>query len=284
LRILEAQARRGIDLITVHASALKQHFALVAESKRLIPTTSKGGGIVADYIHHTGRENPYFEGFDELLDIFRDFNVTLSLGTTFRPASVCDSWDFLLAAELETMGELTARALHKGVNVMVEGIGHAPVSAIPTHVKLAKKYCKGVPYRLLPMATDAALGFDHISGAIATSFAVAAGADAVTCMSRAEHIGLPTAQDLEEAIISTRIAAHCGDLVKLANFSLDRQISTTRWKQGCKGDWQASIYPAGARMALESRGRLHDQMIQCGMCSEFCGITAGIAIAKRSER
>ena len=284
IRILEEQVDRGIDMITVHASLKASHLAILTSTKRLIPTTSKGGGIVASYMRSTHRENPYYEYFDDILRIFHDANVTLSLGTTFRPATVCDSWDDLMATEIETMAELTARALEKGVATMVEGFGHASLAAIPTYIKLTKSYCYGVPYRILPMATDTALGFDHISGAIATAAAVAAGADAVTCMSRAEHIGLPREEDIREAVISARIASHCGELVKLGDYSKDYQMSRTRWGQGCKGDWTAAVYPEGAREALNSHNRLNDQLIQCGMCGDFCGIAAGIASHKAAQR
>jgi phosphomethylpyrimidine synthase len=180
------------------------------------------------------------------------------------------------------MGELVARAVDRRVQVMVEGIGHAAIDAIAAHVSRAKALCHGVPYRVLPMCTDVALGFDHISGAIAGAVAVAAGADAITCMSRAEHIGLPTLPDLEEAVIATRIAAHAGELVKLRDYDRDRQMSVTRWEAGCKGDWTAAIYPEGAREALAARGRLHDQMLQCAMCGAHCGIAGALALRKLS--
>lgn len=283
IKILEEQVLRGVDIITVHSSLKKEHLLMINDTDRLIPTTSKGGGIISNYMQVTKRENPYYEYFDEILEMFKKFNVTLSLGTTFRPATICDGFDKLLFSELKTMGGLVERAISKGVNVMVEGIGHATIGSIPTHVFLAKKYCHNVPYRTLPMATDAALGFDHISGAISGAVAVANGADAITCMSRAEHIGLPNLEDLKEAIIATKIAAHCGELMKLKDFTKDLQISKTRWKNGCKGDWESSIYPEGAKAALITHNRLDDQLIQCGMCGDFCGISAGIAATQKSK-
>jgi phosphomethylpyrimidine synthase len=278
------QVRRGVDLITVHASLLRSHLGPLAASNRLIPMTSKGGGIIAAYLRGTGRENPYFEAFDELLDILAEYDVTLSLGTSFRPASVCDTWDTLMAIELETMGELVERATARGVQVMVEGIGHATIGAIPTYVALAKSICGGAPYRVLPMAIDTALGYDHISGAISAAVSVAAGADAITCISRAEHIGLPSAGDLEEAIVAGKIAARCGELTKLGDFSREAQMSRTRWGQGCKGDWTASVHPQGAAEALKAKGRLDDQLIQCGMCGDYCGIAAGISSVQHQHR
>ncbi len=280
LDLLEEQARRGMDIITVHASLRHAHLALLEDCGRVIPMTSKGGGIVAAYMRNRDAENPYYEQFDRVLDICAREGVTLSLGTSFRPATVCDRHDRLLAVELETMGELAARAVRRGVRVMVEGIGHAAIDEIPLHVQQAKSACGGVPYRVLPMCTDVALGFDHISGAIAGAVAVAAGADAITCMSRAEHVGLPTIDDLKEAVIATRVAAHSGELVKLRDFSRDLQMSRTRWECGCKGDWTAAIDPQVARDALAAHGRLDDQMIQCAMCGAYCGIAAAVASAR----
>lgn len=278
--ILKEQAKRGIDLITVHASFKHDHLSLIHKSNRIIPTSSKGGGIVSSYMLSTGKENPYYQYFDDILDIFLKYNVTLSLGTSFRPATVCDDWDELIEAEVSTMKKLVARALDCGVKVMIEGLGHVSIDRIPHFIKKTKSLCFNVPYRVLPIATDIALGFDHISGAIAGAIAVASGADAITCMSRAEHIGLPNIKELKEAIISARIAAHCGELAKLQDFSLDKQMSISRWKKGCKGDWSVTIYPEGAKNALKSKGRLADQLLQCSMCGFNCGIASGIASSK----
>lgn len=274
--ILIEQARRGIDMITVHAALRREHLPLVAASHRLIPMTSKGGGIVSAFMRCKGSENPYYEEFDRLLEAFASYGVTLSLGTSLRPASVCDGYDELSAAELETMAELASRALAAGVNVMIEGLGHATIGRIPEEVRRGKAACHGIPYRVLPMCTDIALGYDHIAGAIAGAVAVGAGADAITCMTRAEHLGLPTVDEVREAVIATRVAAHAGELVKIGDFSRDRQMSRTRWEHGCKGDWTAAVYPEGAREALVARGRLEDQQIRCSMCGNHCGIGGGI--------
>src|ERR1039458_8273248 len=278
--VVRDQLERGIDMLTVHATFLKEDMRTMDETGRLIPTTSKGGGIVARYIRETGLENPYFENFDELLELFKHYGAALSLGTTFRPATVCDSWDDVLLTETQRMGMLVERAQSVGVPVMVEGFGHAPLNEMSTLINLATMYCHDAPYRILPMATDRALGFDHLSGAIATAMAVMAGASAVTAMSRAEHIGLPDIQDLEEAIISTKIAIASGELGRGWHFDEERQMSRTRWAQGGKGDWTVAINPPGAEDALRVRGRLEDQRVQCGMCEDFCGIAAGNATVK----
>lgn len=238
---------------------------------------SKGGGIISKYLRNTEQENPYFEYFDDVIALFAEYGAAISLGTSFRPATVCDTWDMLLFEELITMGELCRRAQNANVPIMVEGIGHATINHIPQHIQLAKELCNGAPYRVLPMATDIALGFDHISAAIASAVAVNSGADAITCVSRAEHIGLPSQEDLEEAIIATIIAAHCGEVSVNREMSKERQMSLTRWQQGCKGDWTVAACPEGAKKALKKYDRLDDQLIQCSMCGAYCGITAGIA-------
>jgi phosphomethylpyrimidine synthase len=282
VEVFEAQAQRGLDLITVHASFRMSDLELLHESSRIIPSTSKGGAIVSALMRATGRENPYYEQFDRILDVCSRLHVTLSLGTSFRPGSVCDEWDRLIEAELACMGELVNRARDRHVGVMIEGIGHASIDQIPLHVHAAKRMCHGAPYRVLPMATDIALGFDHIAGAIAAATAVGAGADAITCVSRAEHIGLPTAEDLREAIIAARVAAHCGELAKLQDLDRDRRMSQMRWQHGCRGDWTAAVYPQGAREALEARGRWADGSVQCSMCGEHCGVIGGHASLSRT--
>lgn len=275
--LLAEQVSRGVDLFTIHASLTREDCASVDQNHRLIPTTSKGGGIIANYIRSTGRENPYFEKFDEVLEVLKAHGTGLSLGTTFRAASVVDQWDGLMQQELSRMGGLAARAQDAGVPVMIEGFGHASLESIPTYIALGHLYCPGAPYRILPMSTDRGLGFDHISGAIATAVAVANGASAVTAMSRAEHVGLPDINDMIEAIEATRVAVVAGELMSKRNFTDEIQMSRTRWLQGCKGDWTVAANPRGAERALESSGRLEDQRIQCSMCGDYCGINAGIA-------
>lgn len=284
IEMLRAQLDRGVDLVTLHASLRKADVLAAKDSARTIPTTSKGGGIMSSYMRSTGRENPYFERFDAVLDLFRSRGAALSLGTTFRSATVVDGWDSDMATEIAVMGDLVRRAHEAGVPVMVEGLGHADIGAIPTYIRLTKIKCAGAPYRILPMATDRALGYDHISGAIATAVAVANGADAVTAMSRAEHIGLPTLADMEEGLIATKVAAAAGELLKVGDFAAEHQMSRTRWAHGCKGDWTTAVHPDGAERALAERGRLNDQLIKCGMCGDFCGIASGIATVKLSAR
>ena len=237
---------------------------------------------MAAFMRAKQEENPYYAYFDEVLSICSAHDVVLSLGTSLRPASVVDRFDELFMLELGVMQELCSRAFKANVKVMVEGIGHATLLDTPLYVKMTKELCGGVPYRVLPMSTDIALGYDHISGAIATAVAVMAGANAVTCITRAEHIGLPSDDDVEEAVVATRIACHTAQLGSIVDLERDRQMASTRWRQGCKGDWLSAIYPEGALQALKRYNRYEDQKVQCSMCGDYCGIAAGIATAKKA--
>jgi phosphomethylpyrimidine synthase len=276
LKILEEQVMRGIDIITIHASVLKNHILMLEKSKRIIPTTSKGGCIISNFMTESENENPYYEFYDEILKIFKQYNVTISLGSTFRPATICDTFDNLLIEELTVMGELVERANNAQVPIMIEGLGHSTINNIPTHIRIAKTLCHDAPYRMLPMATDIAFGYDHISAAIAAAVGVASGVNIVTCVSRAEHVGLPSLHDIEEAIITCKIAVHCGEIsLSEAKQTRDRQMSITRWKYGCKGDLSSTIYPNGAEEALKRYNQMKDQEIRCSMCGEFCGIANG---------
>ncbi len=281
--VLRSQAERGLDIITVHASYLFRHLERVRASTRIIPTTSKGGGIVADYMCQRKEENPYYVNFDDILCIFKQNHTTLALGSTFRPATVCDAFDELLVNELTVMGELVERAQSAGVAVMIEGIGHATIGNIPIHIQLAKKLCHNAPYRMLPMATDVALGYDHISAAIAAAVGVAAGANLVTCVTRAEHVGLPSAADIEEGIIAGKIAAHCGEIsLPGASLQRDMAMSSARWERGCRGDWKQAVHPIGALAALKSHAGNGPEAIQCSMCGKYCGIAAAISTIEKA--
>ncbi len=282
IEMFEDQAKRGLDLITLHSVLLKEHLKILENTKRLIPMTSKGGAIIAKYIKETSMENPFKLAFDKILKICKNYNVTLSLGTSFRTASVCDEWDILLDIELEEMRNQVQMALNEGVNIMIEGIGHATLENIPRYIAKAKKMCYNVPYRTLAIATDIALGYDHIASSIANANAVAFGADAITCITRAEHIGLPTLNDFEEGLIVNKIAAHIGELVKLKDLSIDREMSLKRWEFGCKGDWRLSPYPKGSFEELLKRN-YDTSTIECSMCEQNCGINNAKKIMEKKQ-
>ena len=279
LRAIERKAELGVDMLTLHASVLKEDLSYFQNNDRMIPCTSRGGTMVLENMQKTGKENFYYTYFDEILKIAKKYHVTLSLGAIFRAADIYDAihctqkyWE-----EVERNAELTKRAIDAGVAIMIEGIGHCPMNLIPEFVKRTKELCK-VPYRVLPVATDCALGFDHVSSAIASSTAVAAGAELVTAVSRSEHLGLPTFDDLKEAVISAKIAAHCGYIARTGDISLDQKMSAARSKIGCRGSIDAAIVPKMTEEALKSH-KIEDGK-KCTMCGEFCALSSSDRITE----
>ena len=275
INIIENQARRGIDILTLHATAFKSDVNLLKKTQRIIPCTSRGGTMMLEILSVSGEENPYWTYFDDILDIAKKYNITLSLGTCFRPASVydCANNNELYFIEMQRMGELVQRANNKSVGVIIEGIGHAPLNYIGKIIQKTKELCLNAPYRVLTVATDIALGYDHIASAIASANAVYHGADMVTCVSRSEHIGLPSIDDLSEAVIAAKIAVHSGYSARTNDFQQDKNMSVARNQLGCGGQIEAAIYPKGALEALRNK-KYVDGKKECGMCGEFCALDA----------
>lgn len=274
LKGIEEKGKIGVDMLTVHASALKEDLPYFKGGDRIIPCTSRGGTMVFKNIIATGKENFYFTYFDDILEIAKRYHITLSLGCIFRPASIYDAvygnrkyWD-----EIERNALLAQRAMAAGVGIMVEGIGHCPVNLIPEVVKKSIEVVK-VPYRVLTVATDCGLGYDHVTSAIAISSAVYAGANFVTAVSRSEHLGLPSTEDVKEAVISAKIAAHAGYIARTEDISLDENMAAARSKVGCKGSIDYSVVP---KMTAEE---LYKHKVQngkkCTMCGEFCALKNG---------
>lgn len=268
---VEKKAKLGLDLMTVHASVQKKDLKFFESNQRIIPCTSRGGTMVLENIKKTRKENFYYTYFDDILDIAKEYGVTISLGAIFRPANIYDAINEnnMYWAEIKRNAELVEKAKAKGVACMVEGIGHCPINLIPAIVKKSKEICKA-PYRVLTVATDSALGFDHVSSAIAASTAVMAGADFVTAVSRSEHLGLPKIEDLKEAVISAKIAAHSGYIARTGDISLDYSMAKKRSEVGCRGSIKASIVPEMTKEALERHKRREDK--KCTMCGDFCAL------------
>lgn len=276
LELIEEQAERGITLLTIHATAnrkmIEKHDKI---SDRTILSTSRGGAAILDILMKTNCENVYWEHFEEICNIAKKYNITLSLGSTYRPASVCDAGenDFLYWEETKLMGKLVGICLQHQVPVMVEGIGHAPIHKIPYIIKESKEICKHVPYRVLSVATDIALGLDHISSAIAISIAALNGADLATCITRSEHLGQPFQEDIIEGILAAKVAAHCADIAKLNNYERDKAMSLARANVGCHGLVEAAINRDVAEDSLVrySKGK-RDGEITCSMCGDRCAL------------
>lgn len=269
LSLLEEQVNRGIDIITIHATLTLDDLRLLKTSKRIIPMTSKGGGIIADYMIQTGEENPYWVFFDEILHLISGTGVAISLGTTFRPASVCDKWDFFSESEISKMGELVAKADSLNVPIIVEGLGHVSINEIEKIVKKTKLKCYNAPYRILSVSTDRAIGGDHISGAIAAAIAVANGANMIQAISRKEHVGLPNIEDIVEAVTSARIAATVGELVSIGNYEMEREMAKSRWQYGCHGNLDFSVIPKSVLALVVNE---NERLKSCSMCGNYCGL------------
>ena len=263
IKTFEKQASEGFDLITLHATILKEDLPRIAHSKRIIPIASRGGTMMADLMIENNIENPYWTYFEDILEIAKKYRTSLSLGTAFRPASILDLPDFLYKVEIKRMGALVKKALKNNVGIMVEGIGHARLDYIPRMVKEAKRITYGVPYRVLCVACDSALYRDHIASAIASAVAVAAGADVISAVTRSEHVRRPTINDVIEAVETAKIAAHCGDIVRRGNLQIDKEISIRRNKTTCLA--------RGAPTLLQRPKELVKDYT-CTMCGPYCAL------------
>jgi phosphomethylpyrimidine synthase len=238
----------------------------------VVDVVSRGGTFLIGWILYNERENPLYEYYDRLLDIAREFDVTLSLGDGMRPGSLADATDRAQVEELLVIGELVSRAQEAGVQAMVEGPGHLPLNQIEANVQLQKSVCKGAPFYVLgPLVTDVAAGYDHITGAIGGAVAAAAGTDFLCYVTPAEHLGLPDSEDVRAGVMASRIAAHAGDIVKGVNgaYEWDRKMAVARKKL----DWQEQ-----ARLSLdpELSRRVHGKHTSageaCSMCGDYCAM------------
>ena len=265
LKIIEDECKRGVDIITLHATVFKNDSKLFKETKRIIPSTSRGGILMLELLEKYNMENPFYTCFDEILDICKEYNVSISLGPTYRPASVCDALiEDLHYLEIDRMSDLCKMALDKGVGIMVEGLGHATIDQIPKIIKYTKEKCYNVPYRCMMVSTDVALGYDHISSSIAHSVALLNGADSITCVTRSEHLGIPTLEDTIEGVIASNIARHSAYIAKTHDTKLDRKMSESRKHNGCIGNINYCLFKDDVKKYYNER------KTSCTMCGKYC--------------
>ena len=264
-------AEDGVDFITVHAGVTREVLKSLATKPRVCGIVSRGGTFLAEWVRHHKAENPYFERFDELLEIARDYEVTLSLGDGLRPGALADANDPAQLAELRVLAGLAKRARAAGVQVMIEGPGHMPLNLIADHVRLQKELCDGAPYYVLgPLVTDVAPGYDHITSAIGGAIAAAAGVDFLCYVTPSEHLSLPGVEEVRTGVIAARIAAHAGDVAKGVPGAAewDRSFSERRRKRDWKYQLEQCIDPATAKR-LRGQGKPADDAV-CSMCGPFC--------------
>ena len=271
--VIERHARGGVDFVTVHCGVTREAVRRMDADGRIAGIVSRGGAMLASWMARTGEENPLLTQFDRLLDIAHEYDMTLSLGDGIRPGATGDATDAAQITELLTLGELTRRAHARGVQVMVEGPGHVPIDQIEANVQLEKRICHGAPFYVLgPLTTDIGAGYDHITGAIGGAIAAAAGADVLCYLTPAEHLRLPTIEDVREGIMATKIAAHSGDLAKGVRGAKERddQMSLYRKRLDWEGQFRLSLDPERARQ-IRAMSEDYDKAV-CTMCGTLCSM------------
>lgn len=271
--IVRMHAEDGVDFMTIHCGINKATAGRFKANRRLTNIVSRGGSIIFAWMEMTGEENPFYEHYDEILDICREYDITMSLGDACRPGCLKDASDISQIEELVTLGELTARAWEKDVQVMVEGPGHMPMNQIAANMEIQKTICKGAPFYVLgPLVTDIAPGYDHITAAIGGAIAATSGASFLCYVTPAEHLRLPSLDDVKEGIIASRIAAHAADIAKGVKGAIewDHQMSLARKKLDWEEMFDICIDPEKARRyRAEAKPEKEDT---CSMCGNFCAV------------
>ena len=273
LRAIEGQAKDGADFMTLHCGLTREAIARLHRQGRVMDVVSRGGSFITGWMLHNEKENPLYENYDTILDICEKYDVTISLGDGLRPGCLADATDRAQIAELMTLGELVDRAWARGVQVMVEGPGHVPFDQIAANMKLEKQLCHGAPFYVLgPLVTDIAPGYDHITSAIGGTMEAVHGADFLCYVTPAEHLALPTLQDVHDGVIASRIAAHAADIVKGVPGAAEWDLSMARARKAL--DWEAqmdlAIDPETARAKRAWREAADTDA--CSMCGNYCAV------------
>jgi len=280
---IELHARDGVDFMTVHCGITRESVKWLKRSKRLTDVVSRGGSFLTAWIIHNDRENPLYENFDYLLEMAREYDFALSLGDGLRPGSIHDASDGPQIQELIILGDLVRRSREKDVQVMVEGPGHVPLDQIAANVKVEKTICDRAPFYVLgPLVTDIAPGYDHISGAIGGAVAAFHGADFLCYVTPSEHLSLPTAEDVKEGVIATRIAAHAADLTRGIGWERDNAMSRARKDLDWERMYGEAMDPEKAR-EYRARGITAEEE-GCSMCGDVCAIKIVKEYLERSRR
>jgi phosphomethylpyrimidine synthase len=270
---IESQAEDGVDFMTIHAGVTLAALERLRLQGRITDIVSRGGAFLATWMLYHKRENPFFEEFDRLLAIARDYDITLSLGDGLRPGSLSDATDRAQIHELLTLGELAQKAWDNGVQIMIEGPGHIPLDQVEAQVILEKRLCSGAPFYVLgPLVTDIAAGYDHIACAIGGAVAGMAGADFLCYVTPSEHLKLPSIEDVREGVIAARIAAHAADIARGREEAIQINLDMSKARKNLDWDQQISlsIDPKKARAYRSSSEPSSDDV--CTMCGEFCAI------------
>ena len=273
LKVVRAHAEEGVDFMTIHAGINRRAVEAFMRDKRKMNIVSRGGSLLFAWMMMTGNENPFYEYYDEVLDILQEYDVTISLGDALRPGCIDDSTDAGQIAELIELGALTERAWAKNVQVMVEGPGHMAMNEIAANMKLQKRICHNAPFYVLgPLVTDIAPGYDHITSAIGGAIAAANGADFLCYVTPAEHLRLPDVDDVKEGIIASRIAAHAADIAKGIPHATDadNEMAAARHALDWEAMFKVAIDPEKARRYYESTPIAERHT--CSMCGKMCAV------------
>ena len=273
LDVVRAHAEDGVDFVTIHAGMNRRVIDSFKETGRLTGIVSRGGSLIFAWMEATGRENPFYEYYDEVLEILHEYDVCISLGDAMRPGSGYDGTDAAQVAELVEIGKLTQRAWDAGVQVMVEGPGHMALDEIAANMKLQKRLCHQAPFYVLgPLVCDIAPGYDHITAAIGGAVAASSGADFLCYVTPAEHLRLPDADDVREGLVATKIAAHAADIAKGVPGARERdnRMGDARRRVAWDEMFDLAIDPARARSIFESAPPAIEGT--CTMCGKMCAM------------
>ena len=270
LDVVRNHAENGVDFVTIHCGINRANAEIFMRNRRVNEIVSRGGSLLFGWMMMNDAENPFYEYYDELLDILREYDVTLSLGDSLRPGGIHDATDPAQIAELITLGELTKRAWEKDVQVIIEGPGHVPINDIEMNMKLEKKLCHNAPFYVLgPLVCDVAPGYDHITSAIGGAIAASHGADFLCYVTPAEHLRLPDVEDVREGIVAAKIAAHAGDIAKLKDArKWDLEMSKRRQKLDWEGMFELAIDPEKCRAYRAASAPEEEDT--CTMCGAMC--------------
>nr|MBP3283826.1 phosphomethylpyrimidine synthase ThiC [Treponema sp.] len=275
VEVVRMHAKDGVDFVTLHCGITRKTIEQIRKVGRKMNIVSRGGSLVFAWMVMTGNENPFYERYDEILDICEEYDVTVSLGDACRPGCLADATDVCQIEELVRLGELTDRAWKHNVQVMVEGPGHVPLNQIAANMQVQQTICKGAPFYVLgPLVTDIAPGYDHITSAIGGAVAAASGAAFLCYVTPAEHLALPNLDDVKQGIIASKIAAHAADIAKgiPGARDIDDKMADARKKLDWAAQFECALDPETARKIRDSRKPEDDHSEACSMCGKFCAV------------
>ena len=273
--VVRLHAEDGVDFVTLHCGITRKTIEQIRRHKRKMNIVSRGGSLVFAWMTMTGEENPFYEHFDEILDICEKHDVTISLGDACRPGCLADATDVCQIEELVRLGELTKRAWEHNVQVMVEGPGHVPLNQVAANMQVQQSICMGAPFYVLgPLVTDIATGYDHITAAIGGAVAAMSGAAFLCYVTPAEHLALPNVEDVKQGIIASKIAAHAADIAKgiPGAREIDDKMADARRALDWEAQFACALDPDTARAIRDSRKPEDDHSDTCSMCGKFCAV------------